>query len=240
MVDNNEGICIIDITDPLSPRYCMMFLRQGQAPERYLYRPLSAKEYVERYYPSTSLETNEERDEAARIRKAYEGLLSIPPIDIATLAETWPGKYWASRPQNRWEVGDYAPDSDDRDINVVNRVKTIGEGPGYEEKKEKIPSLATMTIFKAVQAILQDEDNANQIDFLLQLPMRQELIEAVITSLVARSQLPDYILPVLAKVLTPSRVDGYIDLSQFALSGNQICQVAKLIPSCKILKLGVA
>jgi hypothetical protein len=235
MVDNDGGISIIDITDPISPRYCMMFLWEGQAAARYLYRPLSAKEYVERYEPCTNPETSAERDEAASIREAYEGLLGVPLIDMATLAETWPREYSAPSPQNRWEVGNYAPDSDDSDINVVNGAKTIGEGPGYEEK---IPSLAKMAIFKAVQAILQDEDNADQIDFLLQLPMGQELIDAVIASLTVASQLPDYILPVLAKVLIPSPIDGYTDFSQFALSGHQICQVAKMIPSCKILKLG--
>ncbi|EIW65248.1 uncharacterized protein TRAVEDRAFT_109959 [Trametes versicolor FP-101664 SS1] len=38
--DNNEGISIIDVTDPLHPAYC--FLRRE--------RPLSAYEYLEGYY----------------------------------------------------------------------------------------------------------------------------------------------------------------------------------------------
>jgi hypothetical protein len=227
MVDNNDGISIIDITDPLAPRYCMMFLWEAQAPERYLYRPLSAKEYVECYYPFINLETSAEQYEAERIRKAYEGLLSIPLIDVFTVVETWPEEY---REDGRAHV----PGSDDSDPET----DMIDKGPEDEEKKKKIPSLATMTIFKAVQTILQDADNADQIDFLLQLPMGQESINAVTASLTAESQLPDYILPVLAKVLTPLPIDGYMDLSQFALSGNQICQVTKLIPTCKILKLG--
>jgi hypothetical protein len=110
----------------------------------------------------------------------------------------------------------------------------VNEGPEDEERSEKIPSLATMMILK----ILHDEENADQIEFLLRVPLGQDLIDAVITSLAAESQLPDHILPVIAKVLIPLPIDGYIDLSQFALSGNQIPQVAKLIPTCKILKLG--
>jgi hypothetical protein len=265
IVDNDDGISIIDITDLVSPRYCMVFFSH-RADEQYVLRPLSAKEYVEHYYPFINPEKKAESDphdggeeEAASIRTAYEGLLGIPLIDMATLAETWPDEYGKSRRQDPWKNVYHPLDEDSSDpesinmvdgdpldgdgsdpesINVVDGAKTIEEGPSDEENKEKIPSLATMAIFKAVHAILQDEDNADQIDFLLRFPMIQESINAVITSLAAESQLPDYILPVLAKVLIPLPIDGYMDLSQFALSGNQICQLAKMIPSCKILKLG--
>jgi hypothetical protein len=175
MVDNDDGISIIDITDLLSPRYCMLFFSH-QADEQYVLRPLSAKEYVEHYYPFINPEKKAESDphdggeeEAASIRTAYEGLLGIPLIDMATLAETWPEEYGKSRRQDPWEDiyprfdedgsdpesinvvdGDHALDDDGRDpesINVVDGAKTIEEGPSDEETKEKIPSLATMAIF---------------------------------------------------------------------------------------------
>jgi hypothetical protein len=200
------------------------------------YRPLSAKEYVKCYHPSDEGYSEKKR---AWIRTAYEGLRSTPLIDIATLAETWPAEYGKSRIQIRQNVGDYAPDSDDSDseTNMVDGANVIDEGP-KDEEKGKVPSLVTMAIFRAIHAILQDEDSVDQIDFLLRVPMGQESIDAVITSLVAGSQLPDHILPILAKFFIPLPIDGYLDLSQFALSGNQICQIAKMIPDCKILKLG--
>jgi hypothetical protein len=244
MVDNSEGISIIDVTDPVSPRYCMVFVC-GVEPKGY--QPLSAKEYVERYYPFINPGTTgsidiwfRDEEEIARIRTASEGLLGTPLIDMATLAETWPNEYGKYRRKNRWEVGDYGYDEADSDpeTDMVDEAKIVDEGPRDEEKSGRIPPLATMAIIKAVQAILQNEDNEDQIDFLLRVPMDQESIDAMTASLVAESQLPDYILPVLAKVLVPLAIDGYMDLSKFALSGNQIFQVAKLIPTCRILKLG--
>jgi hypothetical protein len=173
-VDNSDGISIIDVTDPVLPRYCMVSaLEAAQRDPKGRYPPLSAKEYVECYYPFINPETKAEVDprdsnekEAAMIRTAYEGLLSTSLIDMATLAETWPREYGDSRRQTRWGSGGY----DDETINVVNGAKTIDGGA---RDQEKISSLATMALLKAVQAILQDEENADQIDFLLRVPMGQ-------------------------------------------------------------------
>jgi hypothetical protein len=219
IVDNDEGISIIDVTDPASPRYCMVLVSAFETERRN--QPLSAKEYVECYYQS--LDTKEYN--TAWILTAHEGLLSTPLIDMAILAEAWPAEY-------RDGEGDYVLDKDDSnpETDVVN------EGPEDEERSERIPSLATMAILKAIHAMLQDKENADQIEFLLRVPMGQDSIDAVIASLAAASQLPDYIVPLIAKAVSP--IDGYIDLSQFALTGNQILQVAKLIPTCKVLKLG--
>jgi hypothetical protein len=55
------------------------------------YRPPSAKEYIECYHPFDAWYID--YNKRARIRAAYEDLRSTPLIDMATLAETWPGEY---------------------------------------------------------------------------------------------------------------------------------------------------
>jgi hypothetical protein len=43
--DNNDGITVIDITDPNGPSYCFFTSIEDDAP------PLSAKKYLMEYYP---------------------------------------------------------------------------------------------------------------------------------------------------------------------------------------------
>lgn len=57
-LDNNNGISIIDITDPLNPSYCFVDgSLEGET-------PLNASDYVRAYYPVPNAEQDEyENDE---------------------------------------------------------------------------------------------------------------------------------------------------------------------------------
>ncbi|KAI0062155.1 hypothetical protein BV25DRAFT_1772067, partial [Artomyces pyxidatus] len=98
--DNNDGISIIDVTDPASPAYC--FNRIGGL-------PLSAKQYVGRYYHIPGVSDVDEDDEdddsipyaaggglSESVASAITLLDDIPMITIQMLAEAWPEEYEAT------------------------------------------------------------------------------------------------------------------------------------------------
>ncbi|TFK70017.1 hypothetical protein BDN72DRAFT_819442 [Pluteus cervinus] len=78
--DNNDGVTVIDVSDPESPSYCYSFLGGAE--------PISAEMYLRRYYPLGS----EESQEGLVFARALD---DIPLVPIQHLAEAWPTEFRA-------------------------------------------------------------------------------------------------------------------------------------------------
>ncbi|KAF9555370.1 hypothetical protein CPC08DRAFT_753139 [Agrocybe pediades] len=99
--DNNDGITVLDISDPFSPSYCFVSIYGLEAvadvPELV---PLSAETYVRAYYPEEEEPSSEENEEASEsalvenlVQAAIRSLDPYPVISLQTLHTTWPDEY---------------------------------------------------------------------------------------------------------------------------------------------------
>ncbi|KAG6811058.1 hypothetical protein H0H92_009147 [Tricholoma furcatifolium] len=79
--DNNDGITVIDITEPENPAYC--FVNED--------RPLSATEYVRGYYPES--ETDEDSELEGLVSHAIAALKNERMVTPQMLSEAWPDEY---------------------------------------------------------------------------------------------------------------------------------------------------
>ncbi|KIY67804.1 hypothetical protein CYLTODRAFT_490290 [Cylindrobasidium torrendii FP15055 ss-10] len=90
--DNNDGITIVDVTDPTHPSYCFVAPGYIEAVEEVdNWVPLSAEEYVRAYYPAGKLDPKVEEDVVQTIAR----LDGTPVLSINALAEAWPHEYEA-------------------------------------------------------------------------------------------------------------------------------------------------
>ncbi|KAI0359614.1 hypothetical protein OH77DRAFT_1042688 [Trametes cingulata] len=95
---NDDGITVIDITFPTRPAYCMMVLSEPGA-----MTPLSAKEYLEAYYPL------DEEGAAVRYSRLYRWsaeLAFIPLLTASALREAWPAEVFNNRRTGDADVAD--------------------------------------------------------------------------------------------------------------------------------------
>ena len=92
--DNNEGVTVIDITQPSRLRYCFVFFENNERSDTgsdvALYTPLSAPSYFQAYGASKNLE------ERAREFALIDSMTEWPLIDAAALQNTWPHAPWDS------------------------------------------------------------------------------------------------------------------------------------------------
>ena len=88
--DNNNGITIIDISQPHSPRYCFVdFIGMESQTEVELMSPLSASTYLWAYY--------DEGD--PKFSELLEGFTPFKLITSSSLNETWPRDEWVDEPE---------------------------------------------------------------------------------------------------------------------------------------------
>jgi hypothetical protein len=200
------------------------------------YRPMSAKTYVEGYYPyinpavtrSPSETVTKESIEA--IKTAYQGLEGVPLIDSASLSEAFPGKYdaqstpWTTDP----EESDSSESNDKQDPSAVPDTATV------------LPSLFAITAKKILQTAIAGSSNSDEsVGLLLRSPMDASVIDTLRMELLEHSEIPDSVLPLVAKLLLHSSgTRGFVDATPFALSPGQLTLLAPMITSCEILKLG--
>ncbi|KIM32494.1 hypothetical protein M408DRAFT_219842 [Serendipita vermifera MAFF 305830] len=237
--DNDDGITIFDVTDPQNPRYCMVFLGGIEYEEGYddsmSFRPMSAKTYVESYYPYINPEHSQEsqapEEELDSIRSAYKGLEEVPLIDAPTLAEAFPGEYDADRTEWKWDAVDIAKKSPSSIVSVISELA---------EETVAAPSLVTITAKKVIEsAIKQPEQCHDDLALLSLLTLDLSTVNSILTDLFSLSEIPNPLFPFLAKIVTQiSPYGAFVDLSPFPLAAGQIATFAQLFPSCSIMKLG--
>ncbi|KAJ7146261.1 hypothetical protein C8R44DRAFT_599276 [Mycena epipterygia] len=87
--DNNDGITVIDITDPINPSYCFVSISGLEAEVSV---PLSAEQYIKAYYPDP--ESSEAK--SLRVLEKIEALRDVRLMTLDVLAEAWPNEYESS------------------------------------------------------------------------------------------------------------------------------------------------
>ncbi|KIJ63033.1 hypothetical protein HYDPIDRAFT_29729 [Hydnomerulius pinastri MD-312] len=97
--DNNDGITVLDVTDPDTPGYCFASicgLERTESGDTVRWANLSAKQYLRAYHPIPSEKEMEDRFIRTReelVRRSIEEFEGERLIDIATLMSAWPSEY---------------------------------------------------------------------------------------------------------------------------------------------------
>ncbi|KZT19500.1 hypothetical protein NEOLEDRAFT_1232954 [Neolentinus lepideus HHB14362 ss-1] len=147
-IGNDDGISVIDITDPSNPAYCFVSIRglSTYYQPRQMH-PLSGTEYVHAYYPSPSVTTG---DAEADIQTLLTALQGYERIDRQALFESWPTEYGS-------EIFRLSIDIERR---IPNR---------------QIPSLADLAIVPTMEYALQTDDFSGIADSLM-IPGRLDIV----------------------------------------------------------------
>ncbi|PIL36657.1 hypothetical protein GSI_00346 [Ganoderma sinense ZZ0214-1] len=217
--DNNDGISILDVTEPDRPAYC--FLRSEGV--------LNAHQYLNAYYhigeykaslpedrenesPKTEEVDNDtegdtddegeyryQRDDSGhkrRLLQAVQALDGVPIIRADQLREAWP----KVRFRDAASTATVVPEVD------------IPLGP---------LSLTDLTLDVAVKHALDTEDTSD-LERLIWLPAKAGEIKQILRDL---SPFPDSGTQLLTRVLSELKEETRVDLSAFQLSGAQLVQV---------------
>jgi hypothetical protein len=211
----------------------MVFL--GADDQSICYRPMSAKTYVESYYPYINPALTKPppetvtRESIEAIKTAYQGLEGVPLIDSASLSETFPGEYDAQSTEWTDPEGNDSYGSNDKQAPHATPDTTT-----------LFPSLFAITAKKILQTALAQPDNSDEcVELLLSSPMDASFIDILRTDLLQHSEIPNNVLPLVARLLLHgSGTRGFVDATPFALSPDQLALLAPMITSCEILKLG--
>ncbi|PIL36658.1 hypothetical protein GSI_00347 [Ganoderma sinense ZZ0214-1] len=227
-MQNDDGISIIDITQPDHPTYCFLlpvaddildasgylkpydtadwcrtFLPRGRTVDEGEYDTESESENQD-----ADLEFRFPRDERwyQRLRlQAIEGLEDVPIIPANILEEAWPYIRFV----------DTRPPLDDM---TATTTEVLSEAVGVSFA---VPSLVNITFEAAVKHTLDTEDVID-VEQLIFLPGKISEIMKIIHNL---NPFPDSGIPLLARVLSELKEESRINLSGFQLSGTQLVEV---------------
>ncbi|THH20556.1 hypothetical protein EW146_g830 [Bondarzewia mesenterica] len=214
-MDNNDGITVIDISDPLSPAYCYVKRLPGG-------RPLTAKKYCRSYYPEPDPEELAKSDEQERaieehVAEVIASLDGEKVLEHRVLAETWPLEY-------RKGYLKAHPDGD----------SDVSSTPSSDSPK-RIPELVEMAIAPAITAVIQGGDLAD-IQNILAQPDRHAIVKENLTKF---SPFPDEAIPILSDVLGFELESNKksVDITSLPLSTAQILQLLASFDGVEVLNL---
>ncbi|KAG5634619.1 hypothetical protein H0H81_001367 [Sphagnurus paluster] len=215
MGNNNDGITVIDITNPEDPAFCFVSVNGLDAEEVPLMVPLSATSYVRAYYPAPR--PNEAAQDGRMSEETIMKILSQLPSDrsvtLEMLAEAWPG--------------DYLTEKDPEDCGFI----PLAYSATMIETR-KIPSLMELSLKPAIDHALDND----QTEYLQDLDFLSEKAQAIIEVFQSRKKIPDSGIALLATALGQVS-DDTIDISHFSLSTDQIVNLISAFPNLKTLKL---
>ncbi|KAI0321732.1 hypothetical protein OF83DRAFT_1168141 [Amylostereum chailletii] len=218
---NDDGITIIDVTDPSIPAYCFNMIQEA---------PISAKQYVRQYYrgPKPHKEIDPVQADILQSIAALEG---EPMVMYEMLAEAWPGEYKTPKAK-RTRRG-----TKGRKATRGGQAKGGEEGKaGGQAKKDTfplIPSFADMALARAVPFALECGDTAAIEEML----WRSDKAFAV-KSILRTSAMSDTALRLLISLVAAEQETGALDISGFSLSHEQFIQITPtLSPNLQSLDL---
>ena len=143
VMDNNDGVTVVDITEPSKPRYCFLALHGGETQAKRMV-PLRAMEYLSAYQ---------------RFDKHPEGLVKsfelYELIKISSLNDAWPRDDWRS--SSRAQCGGL-------DLSKLD----IGSNSVVKENQQ--PSLRRLSLQKTIEDCLQSSDVGPYLSELQLLP----------------------------------------------------------------------
>ncbi|KAK0242739.1 hypothetical protein EDD85DRAFT_300916 [Armillaria nabsnona] len=178
--DNNDGITVIDVSDPLKPAYCFVSVNgleaAGDVPDM---TPLSAEQYVRAYYPK------EDGPKDASVQKVIGALADESLVTLRMLAQAWPGEY--------------------KDNSESNDVDESQEPHNTAAASDLVPSLVDLTLGTALEQGISAGDTAH-LENLVWQPGKAPLINAVLQK---QDPFPDAGVSLLTQVVlqNPKVVD---------------------------------
>ena len=223
MLDNNDGITIIDVTDPESPAYCFVSIHGLECEDRSnipTMTPLSATQYLRGYYPKVKMDDSETPDQKKiefeeSVLDTLRPFESVRMITIDMLSEAWPGEYKSGKP-NPAQLS-----IDPKESSAATSVHTP-------------PSLVEMTFVPALNYALQTGET-DRLDPFLWLP---ENLSKIKETLLAHNPLSANDLALLSKVIAVEvRQNKSIDLSHFSLTGEQLIELLSAHEGVEVLNI---
>jgi hypothetical protein len=210
--DNNDGITIIDVTDPKNPSYCFFASAYDAGAPL-----LSATGYVRGYYPEPTHEDYSLADEGGlgsqeeSVLSTVHPFKSVPLITMQTLAEAWPAEYKATAPAEELARND--------------------------EQPQGLPTLSDLALGPALEQVLLTGD-IDEFELIIAIPDKTAKMKELLRS--RQHSIPDSGIPLLEK-LFESEIYGQreklVDLSQLPLSGQQIFDIIIRQPDLDTLNL---
>lgn len=154
--DNNDGVTILDISQPKSVRYCFVVFGRyvyeatesdegDEEPNKYkgVMTPLRGAEYLGIYY--------KEKKWTSEMKASVASLDRVSLIPVSALNEAWPRPNWSSRV----EIG-LEPAADDQHTAAMNS--------GLSNL-----TLTNMAMIKSIERVLDEEDEL--LEFVEELPV---------------------------------------------------------------------
>ncbi|KAF7352889.1 hypothetical protein MVEN_01256200 [Mycena venus] len=203
--DNNDGITVIDITDPTNPSYCFVSifgLEAGGAVKDRV--PLTAEQYCRAYYPvPKDSEKDQEgvKETEEDVQKKIDALRDERLMKLDVLVEAWPREYKSSVPTEPAE--DATTDT-----------------PGVASNP--VPSLADLSLKPAIEHGLETGETEGLED-LVWHPGKADLMWPILRN---QKPFPDSGMSLLTKVVQHEvGSDKSLDLSGFSLSDSQLASL---------------
>ncbi|RDB21908.1 hypothetical protein Hypma_010968 [Hypsizygus marmoreus] len=222
--DNNDGITVIDITDPEHPAYCFVSvggLEAEEAVEDYV--PLSATDYARAYYPIPG--AKEMADEKIRlteesVSQTIASLDGEPLVTLEMLADAWADEY-----RGTLEASKKSESNEGKDVLSVPVIDNASN--------TLIPSLADLALTPAINHALEQGQTVD-IEDLVWLPGKAE---AIFADLRARRPFPAPGMALLSKALKQLSDAHIVDLSNFHLTTEQIISVLGAFENVEVVNL---
>ncbi|VDC07162.1 unnamed protein product [Peniophora sp. CBMAI 1063] len=225
--DNNDGITVIDVTDPANPSYCFNAIGGP---------PLTAEQYVRQYYPQTvDLATIDESvledkeglsDDVATERMVMQtisALEAVPLMSIDLLVEAWPREYTRAR-KKMVAAGTYVPSDAVSQDDAVPATSTISDAP--LPPQPDMPSLAGTPFRKAVLHAASTGD-IKPVEDSPSVPGQTEIALSALRELTPS---PEAAAGLLSLVIgRDSRNVDALDLSDIELSPTAILGLVKAV-----------
>ena len=196
MLDNNDGITIIDVTDPESPAYCFASIHEMT--------PLSATQYLRGYYPKVKNGSETPQDGDPDHGELEQSVLNtlrpyefVRMITIDMLIEAWPEEY-------------------------SNKPNSAGLTIEPKDTIHMPPSLVDMTFVPALNYALQTGET-DSLDPFMWLPGNLLKIKETLR---AHNPLTAIDMALLSKAIAVEvKQTKSVNLSHFSLTGEQLIEL---------------
>ncbi|KAG8905175.1 hypothetical protein FRB99_000589 [Tulasnella sp. 403] len=178
--DNNDGITVLDVTNPCSPSVCFVNIGTSSSELRTLPVgiPLTAERYIRHYLPLPRPDdlTPFHASEYDNGEKALEQLANVPLLSRAVLDATWPDSIFKHKDTDGEPPSPLLEPVDDpvwitkaltlaRDDPEVLRLSKEADGLQQDDKPlETIPDILVPMIIRAIQVAYEQGENPKQLD----------------------------------------------------------------------------
>ncbi|TRM69902.1 hypothetical protein BD626DRAFT_625185 [Schizophyllum amplum] len=148
--DNNDGITVVDVTDPYEPKCCLLAGCETNTDDRGLLTP---EMYLRAYY---NMDAQEDPEMKAYLEGVLKAVQDIKIVDRNALAEAWPS-----------ECG------------ILAGTDELDEEDGEKTVAELVPSLTSLTLGPAIQQAIEAGDLEGGELILMQADKLPRILETL-------------------------------------------------------------